>query len=560
MSNRNHSIGIGLQLSLISALFIFLTFYLGDYIREYAGQDIYVKVQMVAVALTVIFAAIGIIIAVKFYRTKANSRAKLKKGESYRIKTSDKAEHHGSAGWATAATLNKSGLDLKEKRWKEPRLYLGEHEGLSLSCSRENRVLTQGKTGAGKTVLLVQQVQKWLAHGGDIVVSDVKPELFGMLRPTLSKLGVKTICLAPFQAVGQRYGFFSEIGNEPGEKESYLEIISSGLMPDSEKNEGYFIDIARTIIYCLLSYTHKIGAPLGEALNILQTIESQCPKKKKISKWFVEVIEKSGDDSVRKKASLLNKVADSDRAWGSVQGDVLRGLEWLSNPIARDFVSDTSLSLRREFTSGAQNAIFLMHPDKDWDSKRKTPGVKDRLFSTLCGQIMNVIKLCGRSRPRPCLVALDELGNFPPVPQLETFLNVTRDRRVAAILSTQYSAQLDDRYGRSLKSACTTILTYALTDEDSARWVSERLGKAGLTTRETHTGGLIGRSRSEVERITSRPLLEPHEITDLEKGELVLWHGGIRSVGSAKQWWKDRKSKGWIQAADDDNCMPARRS
>ena len=527
---------------------------------ELQNGDIFVDGQIFGsngINTLLIFIAAGIIISlviwIKLHKVKSSTRKKSKSLITDRLKTSDKSGVKASAQWSHKSTLRKAGLCAKPDKWSEPRVYVGQHHKRFMSIDREQRTLILGRPGTGKTVLLVQQALYWLRAGGDLVLGDTKPELYGMLKPALDKLGVKTIVLAPFNKKGDRYGFWKDLGETETERASGLEILATGFVPPVSGDNQYFADLAQKFVYCQLAYLREKKAPLSELMKVGKIIEETAPKND-IAGHYLRVMRQANDSTIRDRAYLLRDLKLSMRTWGSVSGNVANALEWLVHPAAKDFVCQDKISLREALLGNQQCCIVIMHPDKDWDSKgESSPGTKDRFYSTLVGYTLHVIKNCGKRRPREIMLLLDELGNFPAVPALTQFLNICRDRKITACLATQEADDLDNKYGERLKTTASCLLSYAVDGEISKKYVSDKLGEIEIEEQDKSSSGFLEKGKNVSIKTEKRHLLEQYEMGDLEPGELVFYFQGMRSIGSAKKWWLDKELNQWLQSVKDDD-------
>lgn len=118
----------------------------------------------------------------------------------------------------------------------------------AMRLKNSDRGIVLGVPGSGKTSLIIMQVLDWMKSGQSIVLTDIKPELYGILKALNAdeNFGYKIWVINPLDPHADRYNIFSE-----AESVADLEEIINILMPPENKDSIVFNDGAK--IFCSVS-------------------------------------------------------------------------------------------------------------------------------------------------------------------------------------------------------------------------------------------------------------------------------------------------------------------
>lgn len=506
----------------------------------------------------------GVILALlvlfrRFYRARVRTRARpVAGGRGVVLAPEAKSHHLATAAWAVAKDLDRYGLvrlagkscdDSGLIRWRRPKhaMYIGHFGRRPWGLPAEDRLLLLGRPGAGKTVHLVQLLSRWAATGGHLMLTDVKPELYGLLSGLLRARGYRVLSLSPFSPHGGRYGFLRDAVAGGGGGDD-LELLAACLLPPGGKDDSQWMGWARSWVHGLLSYAVRQGVPFAELGRLNGTLQSADPAE------AIKALASGADRTAAEILSNLAGMVSSPRTWGSMMSYVSRALEPLALPTVQDFLKDESFSLFGFIQDESRPwAVVVLHPDWAWDSGA-SDGVRprDQFFVMLTSWILRLLLRRGHGWERPVLCCLDEIGQFPKIETLSNSMNLGRDRGLAIAAAAQSIMQLRERYGRGFESAFSSVLSFSVNDVESAEFVSSKLGETSLEVAEQSEQGLFSRGRSARKHLQRRKLLESYEIMDLRQGEYVLWRsGGLRIRGEVYPYWRDRFLKRIIVRPDD---------
>lgn len=169
-------------------------------------------------------------------------------------------------------------------------------------------------------------------------------------------------------------------------------------------------------------------------------------------------------------------------------------------------------------------AVFMVTPDYDRSL--------DFLVSLFVDQVSYVLSKRAAYTPgKECFrrvdYILDELGNFPPVPNLSSKVTVGAGSNQIFTLVVQDYEQLYSKYtreeGQTIKSNCGNTFYILTTSYSTAEEISRRIGsetKSTYTRNEGPNGLFVDTHLNEGTK--AHPLLSPNRLLRFRKGEIVV--------------------------------------
>ena len=217
-------------------------------------------------------------------------------------------------------------------------------DGLDLYASIEDRAVVLGPPGAGKTAFLVAQLLRWAETKRSFVCLDSKPEIFGITRKALERLGYKTIVYNPTEGRGQRYNPLVDIDGPEAIGE-----LAAALIPAVDDANPIFTESARDLLDALISHLRAID---GEAsLPSIRTLIASVDDYK----GLLRTLAASPDPDAADIARSLAMTSANERLLGSILGTLRANLRFLRYPHIRASL-ETS-----DFSSLSSRQISLSH-------------------------------------------------------------------------------------------------------------------------------------------------------------------------------------------------------
>ncbi len=198
-------------------------------------------------------------------------------------------------------------------------------------------------------------------------------------------------------------------------------------------------------------------------------------------------------------------------------------------------VASTVLSLLGPLEGSG--AVLALRPSESWDPSALLEGMNSLfllsragspdagLHAALLDELLAVVeeRAGGGTLSPPLLLALDEVANVAPVPDLPARLATVRSQGVRILTAWQSVSQIESRYGQGSDAIVLgnsgTQVWWPTTDPSTLRHLSAALGRVTIETvsESTDTTGRVtghSRSRTEVDKLdasawqaSGRPLL-----------------------------------------------------
>lgn len=354
-----------------------------------------------------------------------------------------------------------------------------------------------GTTGAGKTTVLRQMLDKVEVRGEPALVYDTSGEFVAhYYRPERGD-----IILNPFDARSAYWSPFLEIDHPADADRIARQLVSE----TGERDDDVWLETSRILVANILRVLNAEGrTTLPDLLEALQ-----AKTKEDLKVWL------AGTSSARTFED------DADRATGSVlfmlaKASSLLQFLWSEPGEAKSF------SFREYVTGldkhdGPKPWIFVPRKEDYFEA------MKPLLACWLECAASATLGLQPSSQRRLWFF-LDELADLPRVDNLTRLLPEGRKFGAGVVLTFQAIGQMHRRYGRDSAEAilgcCNTKLYLQLIDRETRKWASENIGDVEVEVRSASDsfeyGPNSGRSSMGISRhirpavIESNLRLEPH--------------------------------------------------
>ena len=213
------------------------------------------------------------------------------------------------------------------------------------------------------------------------------------------------------------------------------------------------------------------------------------------------------------------EVAGGVRTKGSIYSTMLSKLIAFTYEANAKMTAESDIRLEDIGFGDKPYAIFISMPDYDKSNHFLATAFINQLYFILS-------KKCGETGEckRWVKVIANELGNVPPIYEIDSKLTVGLGRKISFDLYFQSYGQIETKY----KDAAKTILDnvgnkfYIMAaDYNSAERFSKEIGnRTGINI--DRTGSVFGLSKTLVERPEEEPLIRPNELQELMEGEMVI--------------------------------------
>ena len=315
-------------------------------------------------------------------------------------------------------------------------------------------LLALGKTGMGKTTILVQQMQVVRNAGLKAIIYDYKGDYIRRFyRDGKDKI---------FNPLDRRcvlWNIFNDIRNELDAR-----AIANSLVPPSDAAEGKFWrDGTREIFYAILFSCWNNGETTNRA--IWEKI-SLPPDK------LYEYFEKE------KQYNALSFLSQASGQYAGMKASLVQYAGFLEK--FKDVDGDFSLS------------EWVKSEGDDWLFVTQNPSAENLIrpvLSLAIDHLSREVLSMPNDLNRRIFFFVDEFGTLQRLPSIVNFLTVARSKGGCLIAGTQDVGNIESRYGRNLLDTIISNFTNLLclgVDGTTAELISKNLGEEETTETNTH--------------------------------------------------------------------------
>ena len=224
--------------------------------------------------------------------------------------------------------------------------------------------------------------------------------------------------------------------------------------------------------------------------------------------------------SARYQYSPVN--AADDRTKGNITAEALAKLTQLMlTPIAK-LTSKNDLNFEDIGFGDKPVALFLVTPDSDHSNDFILSMFITQLYQSLCRR---ADREPGNRCKRQVRFELDEFGNIPPLPHMDSMITVCLGRNIRFDLIIQSYGQLYSQYGkdaaRTIIENCGNQYYLKSNDPDTLKQFSTLIGNQTIASTSSF-GDPLSLDKNMQESIDSRPLLDEGALKQLALGEIVV--------------------------------------
>lgn len=432
------------------------------------------------------------------------------------------AATHGSARWGKAAEIAASG------HLAPP----GEQAGLALARVSDapaglderfryvGHVVTVAPNGSGKGI--GQVIPNLLEYPGSCIVLDVKGENAAVTARARREMGHAVHVVDPFGVNGEGGAAFNvldrlDVTNPDCVSESAV-LADCLVVSEAKGGDGlHFDESAKILLQGLMLYVAGLDDPerrtLGELRRLLTGSEDA----------LFELLALMADDDQAafgipaRAANTLMGMADKER--GAVLSTSRRNTAFLDDPriAAAMSRSDFDLSaIKSELMS-----IYLVMP-----ANRIGPNA--RFLRLFIGSVIAAITASAKQPPHRVAFVLDEFAQLGHMKSIEDAVSLMRGYGLAFWVFLQDLSQLKGVYPKwQTFMANSAKVFFGCDDYDTAKYVSDSLGKSTIEFETENTGrsqgrgftansGSLntnsGRNTGSSQQFTGRELLTPDEV------------------------------------------------
>lgn len=402
----------------------------------------------------------------------------------------------------------------------------------ALRVNNEDRGIVAGVPGAGKTAYLVLQLIDWMESGQSFVATDIKPEIWGILKYNniFEQFGYKDWVFNPTDINADHYNLFSEV-HDSAEFNEVLNVI----IPDSGSSDAkVFNDNARRLLKAVLI---ELGpqASLPNAQRFINSMDDNTE--------LLKTLRQSQNETVLSIAKDISRTAKSDNLFASIMTAVSKAFDFLDDERIRKAISDNAEGFYlKDVLMQPKQAVFLQF-DQQYKSSTAT------LFGATVAHIMRILQ--ANQDRGAVFLALDEIINCAPIPKFTDLLNTIRSANMPTFLYLQSFEGLNRLYGanadRLFLGSSNYKVLFRIDDIATAKEFSQLIGKTeatyfsydkkkgqGVSNHDIQTHNT---SSGDSQSFGLLDIIEPDKLTKLpEHIAVVMYNGTFGTLDIPKYW------------------------
>ena len=475
------------------------------------------------------FGSILLMSIMMLFILKYDKEFKLKFRRFKKMPEEDGSFEYGSSRWATKKEIKKNyktwTIDSKLKSGGIPVTYM---DGKYYYSDKFDHTLIIGSTGSGKTISCILPLIFNLANAGEsMVINDTKGELYSYTADYLKKHGYQIRIINLRDALASDgwnplhlpYKYYKK--NNIDEAGDMIENFSKSLCKNLSSKDMYWEKSANAVLNALC-YALIEDAPSESQVNLYSIYNL-------LVEHGTKTIDRFNSLDLYFQQKPFGSLSKMSYATGSfAKGETRATLFSVLATVIKMF-SDTgiaNLTSRTDFElddiGKKKTGVFLIIPDEKESRHELASLFIDQCYQALVNTAQNMKD--GKMPVRVNFI-LDEFANMPPISSISNKITVSRSRNIRFYLVIQDFDQIKETYKDSagtIKSNCTNWIYLLTSDNETAKEISNRLGKYTISSNRISTSTRLEQldyNISNDKSLIGRELLMPDELMRFKLGE-----------------------------------------
>jgi len=450
---------------------------------------------------------------------------------------------HGDAQWMSVAEASRlfpqsGGIVIGERyrvdkdsvgdrafRADEPESWgAGGHAPLlcfDASWGSTHGIVFAGSGGFKTTSVTIPTALKW---GGGLVALDPSNEVAPMVIGHRKRAGRTVFVLDP-KTPETGFNALDWIGRFGGTKEEDIASVASWIMTDMARTnsvrDDFFRASARQLLTALIADVCLSGHTEQKDQHLRQVRANLSEPEPKLRQRLQAIYDNSQSRFVKENvASFVNMTPET---FSGVYANAVKETHWLSYENYAALVSGGSFSTD-ELAAGTMDVFINL----DLKTLENHPGLARLIIGSLMNAIYNRAgEVAGRT-----LFLLDEVARLGFLRVLETARDAGRKYGITLLMLFQSIGQMREVYGgRDAASkwfeSASWMSFSAINDPETAEYISRRCGDTTVEVSQiSRSSQASGSSRTRSRLLSRRPLILPHEITQMRGDEQIVFTAG----------------------------------
>jgi type IV secretion system protein VirD4 len=382
-------------------------------------------------------------------------------------------------------------------------------------------IVFAGSGGFKTTSVTIPTALKW---GGGLVALDPSNEVAPMVIDHRKRAGRTVFVLDP-KTPETGFNALDWIGRFGGTKEEDIASVASWIMTDMARTnsvrDDFFRASALQLLTALIADVCLSGHTEQKDQHLRQVRANLSEPEPKLRQRLQAIYDNSQSRFVKENvASFVNMTPET---FSGVYANAVKETHWLSYENYAALVSGGSFSTD-ELAAGTMDVFINL----DLKTLENHPGLARLIIGSLMNAIYNRAgEVVGRT-----LFLLDEVARLGFLRVLETARDAGRKYGITLLMLFQSIGQMREVYGgRDAASkwfeSASWMSFSAINDPETAEYISRRCGDTTVEVSQiSRSSQASGSSRTRSRLLSRRPLILPHEITQMRGDEQIVFTAG----------------------------------
>jgi type IV secretion system protein VirD4 len=421
-----------------------------------------------------------------------------------------------AAKWATTSDL----ADLRVRRPEQGRITLGYHRRALIAAEERASVMVVGPTQSGKTTgLVVPAMSEW---NGPVLATSIKTDVLHHTLAARSELGEARV-FDPTQATSLGHAVWSPLSASTtwtGARRTAAALLGVGEHRASQSADDAFWRPAgaRYLAALLFAATKCPENTMADVLHWIATTEFDEP---------TNLLDGSSGETTAAIDSIQSVKGADQRFVSSLLQTIATALDpWQEPQVAGATMGESRISA--DWLLSGANTLYVVAPANE---QRRLSGLFAALVSHIVAGAYERSAKTGQPIDPALLLALDEVCNIAPLPNLDEIASTGPGQGVHLLCVLQNISQGYDRWGRDRAETiianhrarlfCSGIGDRATLDYLKGTLGDEEIARISTQQRSIATPGAKTRSTEH------RPLAAPHRIRQANRSSSLLVYGRL---------------------------------
>ena len=393
-------------------------------------------------------------------------------------------------------------------------------------------IVFAGSGGFKTTSVTIPTALKW---GGALVALDPSNEVAPMVIDHRRDAGRGVFVLDPHEPE-TGFNALDWIGRFGGTKEEDIASVASWITTDAPRahsvRDDFFRASALQLLTALIADVCLSGHTEKKDQHLRQVRANLSEPEPKLRERLQAIYDNSQSKFVKENvAAFVNMTPET---FSGVYANAVKETHWLSYENYAALVSGSSFTTE-ELAAGTMDVFINL----DLKTLENHPG----LARLVIGALMNAIYNRGGEVSGRTLFLLDEVARLGFMRILETARDAGRKYGITLLMLFQSIGQMREAYGgRDAASkwfeSASWMSFSAINDPETADYISRRCGdttvEVSQISRSSQAGGS---SRTRSRQLSRRPLILPHEITQMRGDEQIVFTPGNPPLRCGRAIW-----------------------